>query len=284
MNYPFSDITIINGGLSYNVHRYMLSKIPYFMSMLMSGCEESNMKEITTDLGKTVFERILKDLYGESPFQNSDYTKDMFTTLNFLGMDEKIRLLFQKVKDINNSLPISIVEHMIMNNDLRKGISSDRCLSYYSSNKGKIPFPDHPIFMLYTMIFNVTMEGDIAFFFKKYFEPLMLGSEIYVDIKDLFPLCKYGDAEFIGKMCEKISNWEPLLDSYELMSLYGTFPMALTMSKVIFLYNVPGTSRKMLKTLIKPLFTHGKIDVPKDDKECVKMLNDMDVIVVYVKE
>lgn len=124
MDLKFSDITLVNAGKKYNVHKFMLDKIPYFSLMFKSDMKESRENIIECEFHDESFNHFLQSLYSGT-MKSILPTQEYIDMLKFFGMNDLIKEyedeLIGRFKSKNyNSKEM---DYIIKNRSLRKHIT-----------------------------------------------------------------------------------------------------------------------------------------------------------------
>ena len=153
MEIKYSDITIINNGITYKLNKIMLMRIPYFKT-LFNCFKESKEDIIYTDFNDKYWNRLLKDIYEYKVielYNNFDY--EFIRFLNFLGIEYDIEMFHKTLKheidldrgvykDLprnfeNYNFSLETFDYIHKVPQLRNGLQKECCNGYHEDSNLK---------------------------------------------------------------------------------------------------------------------------------------------------
>ena len=129
----FSDIKIQVGKKVYNLHKIILSRIPYFNKLFTSGLKESKQEIINLDIDKDSFEKILIETYSsalDSDYKYEDLDVKDYQTAIFLGLEKDVEY---KKKKVTQMVTYATIIFPQTQDDL-----SPEILDFYIANESEI--------------------------------------------------------------------------------------------------------------------------------------------------
>lgn len=274
--------TIHNGKHLHVVDKKILSRIPYFHSIIDGQFMESGKEILEVDMN----DEFLSLVFNEKVYPPKAHLIEFIDFLLFLGMNDTLGEYHKMIKNKNETPSPEIIQYALINNDLRRLHHLEYYLNYFNKMFlfSKSPYHDkyneYPILTLYVSPFKSSLRFDhveARKTFKVYFEDNLrenINNEQLVS--DILKLIRYGDDDFISFFIDNVKTINDFI-----IKICTDNAHLMTINAAVRMYKM-APSISLFRRLLKLTFERGRDKNISDDLrlDYERMIEELDVIII----